>query len=94
MVSATQELSCRLNCRTHPAGWRQGNGGKMLQGYEQHYGLFSVETVAGFRCSPPARCRCRVSQNIDLCVLGRGVTSSPAHSLALDNQMTHDGALI
>lgn len=35
-----------------------------------------------------------VSQNTNLCVLGGGVTSSPARSLVLDNQMTHDGELI
>lgn len=34
------------------------------------------------------------SQNTDLCVLGGGVTSSPARSLVLDNQMTHEGELI
>lgn len=37
-----------------------------------------------------------MSQNIDLCVLGDegGVTSGPACSLVLDNQVTHDGDLI
>lgn len=63
----------------------------MLQDCQQHYGLFSLITVAGFRCSPPGWCRCKMSQNIDLCVLrgGGGVTSSSACSLVLDNQMTH-----
>lgn len=68
-------------------------GGKMLRVDRQHYGLFSVKTVTGFRCSPTSLVQMQ-SQNTDLCVLGGGVTSSPARSLVLDNQMTHDGELI
>lgn len=52
-----------------------------------------MKTVTGFRCSPSSLVQMQ-SQNTDLCVLGGGVTSSPACSLVLDNQMTHDGELI
>lgn len=95
MVSAA--LSCRANCRTLCSSFRvdAGEWWKAAAGLPVALWFVFCENSGRLQMLPLGADAERLKTLISVSLgNGGGVTSGPACSLVLDNQMTHDGEMI